>query len=125
MTDTCQSPKGPEGEGKMTANLLSRIFTIKIGDTPTLMFEAQNMREAQELCHEQWLKDDLAEAKSDGAPLWDGKAKLRARMALPDESAVFTEAKTNGQPSDGLMLVYLVELDGEEPPVAPGAFPAA
>jgi hypothetical protein len=109
----------------MTANLLSRIFTIKIGDTPSLMFEAQNMREAQELCHEQWLKDDLAEAKSHGAPLWDGKAKLRARMALPDESALFAEAKTNGQPSDGLMLVYLVELDGEEPPVDPGAFPPA
>jgi hypothetical protein len=25
-------------------------------------------------------------------------------MALPDESAVFAEAKNNGQPSDGLML---------------------
>ena len=117
---------GAEGEGKMIANVLSRIFTIEIGDTPTLMFEAQNLREAQELCHEQWLKDDLAEAKSDGAPLWDGKAKLRARMALPDESALFTEAKTNGQPSDGLMLVYLVKLDGgenEEQPIDPGAFP--
>jgi len=55
--------------------------------------------------------------------LWDGKAKLRARIALPDESAVFAEAKSNGQTSDGLMLVYLVELDGEEPPVDPGAFP--
>ena len=112
-----------EGEGKMTANVLSRIFTIEIGDTPTLTFEAQNLREAHELCHEQWLKDDLAEAKSGGVPLWDGKAKLRARMALPDESALFTEAKNNGQPSDGLMLVYLVELDGEEHPVDPGAFP--
>jgi hypothetical protein len=73
----------------MTANVLSRIFTItiEIGDAPTLTFEAQNLREAQELCHEQWLKDDLAEAKSDSAPLWDRKAKLRARMALPDESA--------------------------------------
>ena len=67
------------------------------------------MREAQELCHEQWLKDDdLAEAKSDGAPLWDGKAKLRARLARPHERALFAEAKDNGQPSDGLMLVYLV-----------------
>ena len=55
-------------------------------------------------------------------PLWDGKAKLRARMALPDESALFTEANKNGQPSDGLMLVYLVELDGEEPPVDLGVF---
>jgi hypothetical protein len=51
--------------------------------------------------------------------------KLRARIALPDESALFAEANNNGQPSDGLMLVYLVELDGEEPPVDPGAFPPA
>jgi hypothetical protein len=113
------------GQRKMTPNVLSRIFTIEIGDTPTLSFEAQNLREAQQLCHEQWLKDDLAEAKSDGAPLWDGKAKLRARMALPDESALFTEANDNGQPSDGLMLVYLIDLDGEEPPVDLGTFPPA
>jgi hypothetical protein len=58
----------------MTANVLFRIFTIEIGDTPTLMFEAQNMREAQELCHEQWLKDDLAKAKSHSIPLWEGQA---------------------------------------------------
>ena len=109
----------------MTAKVLSRIFTIEIGDTPTLTFEAQNLREAHELCHEQWLKDDLTEAKSDRAPLWDGKTKLRARIALPDESALFAEANKNGQPSDGLMRVYLVELDGEEPPVDPGAFPPA
>jgi len=110
----------------MTPNVLSRIFTIEIGDRPTLTFEAQNQREAQELCHEQWLKDDLAEAKSDGAPLWDGKATLRARMAAPDESAVFAEAKNSGQSSDELMLVYLVELDGsetDEQPIDPGAFP--
>ncbi len=91
----------------MTANVLPTIFTIEIVDTPTLTFEAQNLREAYELCHEQWLKDDLAEAKSGGVPLWDGKAKLRARIALPDERALFAEAKNNGQPSDGLMLVYL------------------
>jgi hypothetical protein len=40
----------------MTANVLSRNFTIEIGDAPTLTFEAQNLREAQELCHEQWLR---------------------------------------------------------------------
>ena len=109
----------------MTANALFRIFTIEIGNTPTLTFEAQNIREAQELCHERWLKDDLAQARSHDIPLWDGKAKLRARTALPDESAVFAEAKNTGQRTDGLMLVYLVELDGEEPPVDPGAFPPA
>jgi hypothetical protein len=86
------------------------------------------MREAQELCHEQWLKDDLAETKSDGAPLWDGKAKLRARLAGTDESALFAEAKNIGQPSDGLILVYLVKVDGgenDEQSVDPGAFPPA
>ena len=102
----------------MTAIVLSRNFTIEIGDAPTLTFEAQNLREAQKLCHEQWLKDDLVKAKSGGAPLWDGKTK----------SAVFAEAKNNGQPSDGLMLAYLVKLDGgetDEQPVDPGAFPPA
>ncbi len=72
------------------------------------------------------MKDDLAEAKSDGVPLWDGKAMLRARIALPDEMALFAEAKNNGQPFDGLTLVYLIELDGgvtDEQSVDPGAFP--
>jgi hypothetical protein len=101
-----------EGEGKMILNLLPSIFTIEIGDTPTLAFEAQNLREAHELCHEPWLKGDLTEAKSNGVPLWDGKAKLRARMASTNEIAMFGEAKNSGEPSDGLMLVYLVELDG-------------
>ena len=116
----------PEGERKITANILPKIFTIEIDDTPTLTFEVQNLREAHELCREQWLKDDLAEARSDGVPLWYGKATLRARIALPNESAVFAEAKTDGQPSDGMMLVYLVELDGratDKEPVDPGAFP--
>jgi hypothetical protein len=110
----------------MIAIMLPSIFTIEIGDTPTLVFEAQNLREAHELCHEQWLKGDLTEAKSDGVPLWDGKAKLRARMAVPDEIALFAEAKNNGGLSDGLMLVYLVELDGEaadDESVDPGEFP--
>jgi hypothetical protein len=95
----------------MTADLVPAIFTIDIGDTPTVIFEAQNLREARELCHEHWLKEDLTEAKSGGVPLWDGKAKLRARLARPDETILFTEAKSNGQPSDGLMFVYLVDLD--------------
>jgi hypothetical protein len=35
-------------------------------------------------------------------------------MARPDESALFAEAKNNGQPSDGLLLVYLVKVDDGE-----------
>jgi hypothetical protein len=44
----------------MNANLLPSVFTIEIDGTPTLTFEARNLREANELCHEKWLKDDLA-----------------------------------------------------------------
>jgi hypothetical protein len=106
----------------MIANLLFPIFTIEIGDTPTLVFEVKNLREAHDVCHEKWLQGDLAEAKSGGVPLWDGKASLRARLALPDEIALFAEAKNSGNPSDGLMLVYLVELDGDEEPVDTGEF---
>jgi hypothetical protein len=108
----------------MTANVLSRIFTIEIGDTPTLTFEAQNLREAHELCHEQWLKDDLTEAKSDRAPCGMGRPSY-GRGSRCQTRALFAEANKNGQPSDGLMRVCLVELDGEEPPVDPGAFPPA
>jgi hypothetical protein len=75
----------------MSENALPSIFTIEVGGTPTLTFEAQNLREAHELCHEEWLKGDLIEAKSDGVPLWDGKAKLRARIALPDERALLRQ----------------------------------
>jgi hypothetical protein len=46
----------------MTANVLSRICTIEIGEKPTLTFEVQNLREARELCRKQWLKADLSEA---------------------------------------------------------------
>jgi|ERR1700710_1238962 hypothetical protein len=99
-----------EGRRRMT-DLVAPVFTIDIADTPTLIFEAQNLREARELCYEQWLKDDLTEAKSGGVPLWDGNAKLRARTALPEETALFAEAKSKADSSDGLMLIYLVELD--------------
>jgi hypothetical protein len=43
---------------QMTVELLPAIFTIDISDTPVLTFEAQNLREAREVCHEHWLKED-------------------------------------------------------------------
>ena len=39
---------------------------------------------------------------------------------------MFAEAKNSGEPSDGLMLVYLIELDGnptEDESFDPGEFP--
>ena len=65
-------------------------------------------------------------AHSNGAPLWNGKAELRARMAYEDEIAMFGNASKDVQPSDGLALIYLVELDGSDigGDSEPDSFPA-
>jgi len=55
---------------------------------------------------EQWLKNDLAEAKSN-AFRCGMEGQTAARMASPNESAMFAEVKNSGEPSDGLTLVYL------------------
>jgi hypothetical protein len=46
--------------------------------------------------------------------LWDGKAELRARIGYEAEIATFSEASKDAQPSDGMLLVYLVELDDND-----------
>jgi len=98
----------------MTPTLFPSIFTIEIGGMPTLTFEAKSLREANEICNARWLRGDFASARSNGAPLWDGKAELRVRMGYEDEIATFSDASKDAQPSDGMLLVYLVELDDNE-----------
>jgi hypothetical protein len=54
---------------------------------------------------------------------WEGEA-AGADRAARRERALFAEVTNSGQPSDGLMLVYLVALDGgetDEQSVDPGA----
>ena len=98
----------------MTPTLFPSVFTIEIGGKPTVTFEAKSLREASEICDAPWLGEDFASANSNGAPLWDGKAQLRARMGYEDEIARFSDASKDAQPSDGMLLVYLVELDDNE-----------
>jgi hypothetical protein len=98
----------------MTPTLFPSIFTIEIGGMPTVTFEAKSLREANEICNAPWLRDDFASAHSNGAPLWDGKAQLRARIGHEDEIATFSNASKDTQPSDGMLLVYLVELDDND-----------
>jgi hypothetical protein len=98
----------------MTPTLFPSIFTIEIGGMPTVTFEAKSLREASEICNAPWLGEDFTSALSNGVPLWDGKAPLRARMGYADEIAIFGDASKDAQPSDGLLLVYLVELDDND-----------
>ncbi|MGF6312059.1 hypothetical protein ABIB82_006090 [Bradyrhizobium sp. i1.8.4] len=98
----------------MTPTLFPSVFTIEIDGKPTLTFEAKSLREASEICNAPWLREDFVSAHSNGSPLWDGKAELRARMGYEDEIATFSEASKDAQPSDGMLLVYLVELDDND-----------
>jgi hypothetical protein len=66
------------------------------------------------------------QGRSPSAVGWDSHAS--SAPSVPNEVALFGEAKNNGDPSDKLILVYLVELDGEagdEESVTPGSFPPA
>ena len=98
----------------MTPTLFPSVFTIEIGGTPTVTFEAKSLREANEICNAPWLREDFTSTHSNGALLWDGKAPLRARMGYADEIATFGDAAKDAQPSDGMLLVYLVELDDDD-----------
>ena len=97
--------------------LSNAIFTLDIDGRPTLAFEAKNLRESQQLCHESWLRQDIADLTSNGSPLWDGKARLRARRSTEDEIAIYREAaREAAQPQGDLLLAFLVELDGSGQP---------
>jgi hypothetical protein len=89
---------------------MSAIFTLDIGGKPTLTFEAKNLRESSELCHEPWLRDEVAQLSSYGVSLWDGSAALKTRYASETEKAAFVEA-TGEAPLDEMIFVYLVRLD--------------
>jgi len=98
---------------QMPATLLPAIFTLDIDRRPILSFEARNLREAHEICHEAWLHEDVARLTSHGVPLWDGKARLRARYASEAEAAAYRKAARDpSQSSDDILLAFLVELDG-------------
>jgi hypothetical protein len=89
-----------------------RVFTLEVDGRPTLTFEAQTFREAQQLCKEAWLRTDLGSLNSDGIPLWDGKTFLSVRRASDEEAIVFDQAAKEVGPSEDMVLAYLIELDG-------------
>jgi hypothetical protein len=100
----------------MMADLQPAVFTLDVGGKAILTFEAKNLREAWEICHEHWLHDDLARLSSNATPLWNGKAALRSRYATEAETAHYREAALDAKQTPGdLVLAYLIELDGVEP----------
>jgi hypothetical protein len=88
-------------------------YVAEVKQSPVVAFSAASLTEAITLLREQWFRDDLREAHSHGAPVWDGKAKLTARRANDDEAAKFSAGMQSADDdgSGDLILVYLVELD--------------
>ena len=92
----------------------SRVFTLEVDGRPTLAFEATGTREAQQLCQESWLLNDLSILRSAGARLRTAKSKLSVRPATPDEATVLALVANRRNPSEDMVLAYLVDLDGQE-----------
>ncbi|ABD86788.1 hypothetical protein [Rhodopseudomonas palustris] len=95
----------------MATKLMPLIFTIDIGGQPILTFEAANLREAYQVCHEHWLLADLRQMTHNGVPLWNGKIRLRARYATDPEKRAYRQSPPEHE-AEELKLVYLLEIDG-------------
>jgi hypothetical protein len=50
--------------------------------------------------------------KSDGVPLSTPEANLSVRLATAEEAIIFGRGADVAKPSDEMVLVYFVELDG-------------
>jgi hypothetical protein len=92
----------------------SRVFTLEVDGRSILAFEASGTREAQQLCQESWLHNDLSILTSGGVRLRTAKSKLSVRPASPDEATVFALVANKSTPSEDMVLAYLVDLDGQE-----------
>jgi hypothetical protein len=111
----------------MAAHLQPSIWTLEVDGKPTLAFEAKKYREANELCHEDWLRVELGLQKFNSVPLCGADSYLRIRLARPAEMVLYRQATEANNSSDDTKLVYLIELDDVDPsdeqPIDPGAFP--
>jgi hypothetical protein len=88
------------------------VFVLEIDQRPILAFEATSAREAQELSKEQWLLDDLKRLRSDGEPLWDGKARIRIGPAAGEQVSEVKAAIGARASGSELAIIYLLPLDG-------------
>ena len=96
----------------MTAHLHQHsIWTLEVDGKPTLAFEARKYREANDLCHEDWLRVELGLHKFNDVPLCGADSNLRIRLAQPAEIVLYRQATEANNSSDATKMVYLIELD--------------
>jgi hypothetical protein len=98
----------------MSDRLSLSIFTIEVDGKATLAFEAKRYSEAEAICGDEKLRAKLSLLKSGDVPICGGNALLDVRLAHPDEAAFYKQAAGASQSTNDLMLVYLVEVDGQD-----------
>jgi hypothetical protein len=86
------------------------IWTLEIDGKPTLAFEALKYREADDICHQEWLRVELGQRKINNVPLCGADSHLRIRLARPAEMLLYRQAAEANKLSD-TNLAYLIELD--------------
>ena len=86
------------------------IWTLEIDGKSILAFEARKYREADEICHQEWLRVELGQQKINDVPLCHADSDLRIRLARPDEMVLYRQAAEADKSSND-KLVYLIELD--------------
>ena len=86
------------------------IYTILAGDKPIVVLEASG-RETGELCKEEWFRAELSALNSNGEPIC-GTGKLQARTTTKEKIAKYRQGSKEAEDSDGLLFVYLIDLDG-------------
>jgi hypothetical protein len=76
---------GCEGEEIIgTMIFVPSIWTLEIDGKPTLAFEAMKYREADEICHQEWLRLELGQRKINHIPLCGADSK-RTSIQSPRE----------------------------------------
>jgi hypothetical protein len=98
----------------MSDRLSLSIFTIEVDGKSTLAFGAKRYSEAETICGDEGLRAKLNLLKSGDVPICGDNALLDVRLARPDEAAIYRQAAGASQFTNDLMLVYLVEVDGQD-----------
>jgi hypothetical protein len=87
--------------------LATTIYLVVVDDRPIVAFRAASFSEARELIKEPWFRASLRNKRSEGVPLWDGKAKLGVRCAKAVEAVFLTKVFVD-QSEASLKLLYLI-----------------
>ena len=85
----------------------SMVFVLEINKRPILAFEAFSGMDSKQLLHEPWLHEDLKRLRSNGEPLWDGRAKLKVGVAAGAQVAEATASLRAATKGDEMAVVYL------------------